>query len=553
MPGSHPASSPAAAPRRRSALIALLAAFALLATLLTSPAAAEEEVREFPNPEEFVIQQYLDFLARSPDAGGLNFWAGELRRGVDPGALVESLVGAPEFADVIAPVVRLYYAYFGRSPDFDGLVFWSGFFRDGNDLDRISSQFVASNEFIRTYGSLSDAQFIDRVYLNVLERRADGGGQTFWRSQLAGGLSRGEMMVRFSESPEYKTKLDGVVRATMLYTGMLRREPERNGLSFWAGELDSGRPYRDAINGFIQSSEYAERIQGLFPEIRPLTGERARSLEGRPVLPAKIGNSQSARPQFGINQADLVYEILVEGAISRFLAVYHEQLPPSVGPIRSVRTSDFDVFSQFNFPLVAASGANARVRELLQGYPVVSMTALDAESYFRTNSRRAPYNLIGQPAGLLAEAPNADGRPGALLRYRSPFTNPSQGAAGAGVDIDFGNTDVSYRWNGGSYDRTQNGTAHVDANGVRVSPQNVVVMVVNYEPSIADRESPHAITVGSGDAFIYTGGNVIRATWSRDLPTDRIVYRAKSNGDEVLLTPGRTWIAVAPPASVRLR
>lgn len=530
----------------------ILAVLVLLATLLTSSptsVGAEEEVLSFPNPEEFVTQQYQDFLARNPDAGGLAFWSQRLRTGVNPGALVEVMVSTPEFADTVAPVVRLYKAHFRRSPDFGGLQFWAGRFRSGTTLNAISAEFARSDEFVQTYGSLSNPAFVDLVYRNVLGRRADAGGRAFWIGQLDGGFDRGAMMVGFSESPENIAATNGEVRATMLYLGMLRRSPDPSGLDFWADYIDRGEPYGNAIAGFLGSNEYRRRIRGLFPATLPLTGEASRVAMTRPALVLKVDNHSRARPQVGINQADIVWEELVEGSITRFAAVYHEQTPSQVGPVRSARTGDIPLVSQLNTPLFGASGANSSVLASLANAPVINVNALVSDGYFRDRGRRIPHNLFARPTTLWGNG--GGGTPPQLLRYRSVGA-PAAGVPTAGVDIDWGNTEVGYRWNGSGWQRTQDGTAHTDSSGTVVAPPNLIVQITNYGISGADAESPEALTVGTGVAYIYTGGLVTEGTWSRARATDRIIYRDGA-GREVLLAPGRTWIAIAPPGTVTLR
>lgn len=536
--------------------VARLAVAALLASLLATAVApvsagAEEDVDEFPNPEEFVTQQYRDFLARDPDAGGLVFWSNQLRTGINPGGLVEFMVSQPEFGDSVAPVVRLYTAHFRRSPDFGGLQFWADRFRNGMPLAGISGEFARSAEFQATYGSLTDDAFIDLVYRNVFDRTADAGGRAFWLRQLNDGLSRGAMMAEFSESPEYVAQTNGTVRATMLYLGMLRRAPEPDGLVFWADFIENGDGYGLAIANFLKSEEYGQRIEAMFPATLPLTGEASRSEVTRPALVLKIDNHSRARPQAGINQADVVWEELVEGSITRLAAVYHEQVPDQVGPVRSARTGDIPLVSQLNYPLFGASGANSGVLDALATAPVVNVNALVADGYFRVDDRRAPHNLFARPATLYSYGQGVAATPPPLMRYREVGT-PADGEQAAGVDIDWGNTQVTYRWNGTGWLRNQNGTVHFDDAGRAVAPPNVIVQITPYGISGADAESPEAITVGSGVAYIYTGGNLIEGTWSRTSATDRIVYRDAA-GAEVLLAPGRTWISVAPEGTVTLR
>ncbi len=533
-----------------------MAVAALLAAVLSSllvpvTASAEEDVLEFPNPEEFVTQQYRDFLARDPDAGGRDFWSNQLRTGINPGGLVEFMVSQPEFSDSVAPVVRLYNAHFRRSPDFAGLQFWSGQFRNGWSLNFISDQFALSDEFVRTYGSLTDDAFIDLVYDNVFDRLPDAGGKAFWLARLDGGISRGAMMAGFSESPEYIAQTNGSVRATMLYLGMLRRAPESNGLAFWADYIETGPGYALAIANFLYSDEYGERIAAMFPATLPLTGEASRAELTRPALVLKIDNHPRARPQAGLNQADLVWEELVEGSITRLAATFHEQVPSQVGPVRSARTGDIPLISQLNVPLFGASGANNGVLNALATAPIVNVNALVADGYFRVNGRRAPHNLFVRPSTLYTYGQGVAGTPPQLMRYRDVGA-PAAGQLAAGVDIDWGNTRVTYRWNGVGWLRTQNGTVHTDNAGVAVAPPNVIVQITPYGISGADAESPEALTVGSGVAHVYTGGRVIPGTWSRANATDRIIYR-DSNGAEILLTPGRTWVAVAPEGTVTLR
>ncbi len=532
-------------------IVAVLALFPALLLPVPTTAGAEEDVLAFPNPEEFVTQQYQDFLARNPDAGGRAFWSAQLRSGVNPGSLVEFMVSTPEFGETVAPVARLYKAHFRRSPDFGGLQFWAGQFRNGMTLNDISTEFARSNEFTQTYGSLTDAEFIDLVYQNVLDRQADAGGKAFWLGRLSNGLSRGAMMVEFSESPENVERTDGEIRATMLYLGMLRRAPESGGLVFWADYIDRGEPYGNAVAGFLASDEYRRRIEGLFSETLPLTGEASRTAVTRPALVLKIDNHPRARPQAGINQADIVWEELVEGSITRLAAVFHEQTPARVGPVRSARTGDIPLVSQLNTPLFGASGANSGVLNALASAPVVNVNALVAGGYARDTGRRAPHNLFANPLTLWAYGQGVAGTPPQLLRYRSPGA-PAAGATSAGVDIDFGNTAVTYRWNGVGWLRTQNGTVHKDSAGIAVAPPNVIVQVTSYGISGADAESPEAITLGSGVAYIYSAGKVIEGTWSRGTATERIVYR-DAGGAEVLLTPGRTWVEIAPPGTATPR
>jgi hypothetical protein len=109
-----------------------------------------------------------------------------------------------------AQVWRLYDAYFLRRADQAGLNYWLDLYWTGTSLRVISDYMAASPEFERRYGSLTDAQFVDQVYLNVLGRSAEPSGRAYWVEQLRAGMTRGTMMIGFSDSPEFIRRTDSI-------------------------------------------------------------------------------------------------------------------------------------------------------------------------------------------------------------------------------------------------------------------------------------------------------------------------------------------------------
>lgn len=211
----------------------------------------------------FVRQVYLDFLNREPDIGGLTYWVGELNAGrLNRSAVVEQYLLSPEFGEKVAPVTRLYFAYFNRLPDYAGLMYWVNEYASGNrTLYNISDAFAASGEFVSTYGSLDNGQFIDLIYNNLFDRAADPGGKAYWVNELASGnKTRGEVMVLFSDSPEYKVLMANPVYVTMTYIGLLRRSPEQGGFDYWVGRMDQGDSGQVLIGLFLGSTEYSARF-----------------------------------------------------------------------------------------------------------------------------------------------------------------------------------------------------------------------------------------------------------------------------------------------------
>ncbi len=225
----------------------------------TDPLFKDNDV--FADARLFAKQQYRDFLRREGDQGGINYWTSSIGNGVSRASVTAAFFNSSEFQAAIAPVARLYFAYFNRIPDKPGLDYWSYQYRAGTSLNSISQAFASSAEFVGTYGGLSNAAFVTLVYNNVLGRAPDAPGHAYWTSQLDGGfMTRGQVMVGFSESPEYQQSSYNRVFVTMTYYGMLRRMPDQAGFNYWVGQLNAGNSALNLINGFLAAPEYRARF-----------------------------------------------------------------------------------------------------------------------------------------------------------------------------------------------------------------------------------------------------------------------------------------------------
>jgi hypothetical protein len=288
----------------------------------------------------------------------------------------------------------------------------------------------------------------------------------------------------------------------------------------------------------------------------PLTGI-AGAAPNRPALVVKIDNAPAARPQTGLNQADVVYEELVEGRLTRFAAVFHSQDSAPVGPVRSARSTDIAVASPLHRPLFAYSGANAVFEAEIRQAPLVNVGYHAApDRYYREPSRHAPYNLFSRTPALFQLAPADSVAPPALFRYRAAGEAPA-GPGMAATDRATARwaTQVDWQWDPavGEWRRSQDGRPHVDAAGRNIAPANVVVQFVTYrDTGLRDRSGaavPEAQVVGDGDAWVLTGGALIPAHWSK--PSAEAVTRFLDGaGADVKLAPGRTWVELAPPGTV---
>lgn len=278
----------------------------------------------------------------------------------------------------------------------------------------------------------------------------------------------------------------------------------------------------------------------------PVTDEAA---AGRPALVTKIDNHPQARPQFGLNSADIVYEEDVEN-LTRFAAVFQSTVPERVGPVRSGRTQDVDLLGSLNQPLFVWSGGNPNVTRAINDSDLVSLSpsATNNVGFFRERrgNEKSEHTLYARPADMYATfTPLFAPAPSQQFRYRADGEAPA-GTPSGGVDLAMDNVEVVWTWDAAtsSYLREQDGKPHQDAELGQVNAANVVVLEVDYQPSPADARSPEAQTLGTGVAYVFTGGSLVRGTWERQNRLQPFVLQA-DDGSIIELTPGRTWVELA--------
>jgi hypothetical protein len=208
----------------------------------------------------FAMQQYRDFLGREAEATGLASWTTLLNMGTPREDVIQSFFNSPEFQLATPSVVRLYLGFFKRIPDSAGLKGWVSAVRAGSTLSSAALAFAQSAEFQLTYGALTNPQFITLVYNNVLGRAPDTAGFNHWLALLQGGMSRGEMMLGFTDSAEFQLQTKNNVFVIMMYEGLLRRAAEQAGYEHWVNYANGGKDALDLTRGFLGSTEYRLRF-----------------------------------------------------------------------------------------------------------------------------------------------------------------------------------------------------------------------------------------------------------------------------------------------------
>ncbi|NNK91654.1 MAG: DUF3048 domain-containing protein, partial [Acidimicrobiia bacterium] len=183
-------------------------------------------------------------------------------------------------------------------------------------------------------------------------------------------------------------------------------------------DVDLGGAELEAVDldlGWLRAADGRSVITG---RPNPLGNDRS-------ALVVKIDNVVAARPQSGINDADLVFVELVEYGVTRFAAVFHSEEVPVVGPVRSMRTTDVELLQMLRQPLFANSGGNRRTTQIINDSPLVNIGAATADAggaYYRSGSRPVPHNLYSSTAALRQRGGDRGGLPVELFTIRRPGT-----------------------------------------------------------------------------------------------------------------------------------
>ena len=287
------------------------------------------------------------------------------------------------------------------------------------------------------------------------------------------------------------------------------------------------------------------------------------ALQQRAPLAVMVENSTEARPQFGLTRADLVYEAVTEGGITRFLAVYWRNDAEEIAYVRSARV----YYIQWAAELGAVYVHWGQVEDPgpVNVWPVLSrLNMRNLNGYFqgeqvgyRDPGRYAPHNVYTN-TDLLWSTAQAQGftGPPALepWTFKDDTTPRPGGPAAPAVDVSFGSpgSDYAVRWEydapSNSYFRTMGGAPHTDgATGERLAARNVAVQFAVLRPSGV--KSYNIIdTVGTGPAVVFQDGVAIAGSWRKDSEAGRTRFY-DSAGNEISFNRGTTWIEVVPDGS----
>ncbi len=249
----------------------------------------------------------------------------------------------------------------------------------------------------------------------------------------------------------------------------------------------------------------------------------------------KIENTAAARPQVGLNQADIVIVEEVEAGITRLIGVFHTRFPSSVGPVRSARNTDVQLLPMFGKPGLVYSGANSKVQAQIAKAGIVAIERSD-----RDTSRSAPHNVIVDLAALAKEY-KAGRAQDIGLRFGDPVPTGAPKAKSAKVDV--GNDSFTFSHGARGYLPKWNGARYGSGRSATRADNVVILRVQNRrDTKSTSKISIVSQTVGNGEATVYRDGRKVVGTWSRKTSGAKLDLRA--GGIDIALAPGKTWIVL---------
>jgi hypothetical protein len=278
------------------------------------------------------------------------------------------------------------------------------------------------------------------------------------------------------------------------------------------------------------------------------------------VISFKIDNNINARPQSGLQEADAVHEILVEGGMTRFLAFFYDNTSKYLGPVRSARPTDPTMVRPYGGTLVvsgATAGLIPSIREL--GVPVLEEQS--SPVMFRISTRNAPHNLYADTE-LVRQTIDSRGfyflqpGPGPLYPFGLNQNNWSDGANK--ITIKYSEfTSVIWKLDGDRYSRfiidnyseNKEATAHnfISQDGNYSDILKTETIVVIQGPLYKDKATtlPSVLTVGVGNVYVFNQGKYIEGTWRRGDITDPFDL-TDINGNDIQVPPSTQWVHILP-------
>lgn len=336
----------------------------------------------------------------------------------------------------------------------------------------------------------------------------------------------------------WKTGLYGALASTIVLLSGCGNEKSST------EEIEKPQP-----NGQIEESVK----EVVLPYVTPFTGERVENkVTMRPII-VTINNHPAARPQSGIGSADVVYEMLAEGDVTRFLALFQSEIPENIGPVRSARDYFIELASGLD-AFYIAHGYSPEAQTMLVNGIVDNINGMqyDGTLFIRSKDRYAPHNsyISGENVKLGAE------KVGASLLYHKKVSytyyeedeSVDEGLQASNVKVKYSNNEQfnsTYTYDTVNKTYSRQSGSEVTTDDLTDEPIELSnILFFEMEHSIIDSAGRREIDITSGGkAYLFQQGIMREVYWENQ---DGVLVAVEADGSEVKLMPGKTWVHFVP-------
>ncbi|MCB2294104.1 DUF3048 domain-containing protein [Clostridium algoriphilum] len=285
----------------------------------------------------------------------------------------------------------------------------------------------------------------------------------------------------------------------------------------------------------------------------PYTGEEVKKevLDNVAVL-AIVENSVPARPQSGLNAADIVYETMAEGGTPRFIALFQKENAQKIGPLRSARPYFLDIAKEYNLPFAHCGGSQEALNEI-KSEKLMSMNEMtNTSTYWRDSIRKSPHNLYTSTEKLraLVKTKNYAYSPSVKLKFDKSYWDNATSPKVTNVVLKMNRLyNTSYAFKNGFYLKSMDGkSSNNKEDNLPLSFKNVVVQITSIKNQ-KDGVHLDIQLVGTGDGYVISNGKFVKMHWSKKDSTSQTIL-TDEKGNSLPLNPGKTWWNIVDKSTV---
>jgi hypothetical protein len=318
----------------------------------------------------------------------------------------------------------------------------------------------------------------------------------------------------------------------------------------WAGFAGAIGAHRKAGDAPVASDATTTMV------LSPVNGmPMAEEMLTHRPLAVMVENLRPARPQSGLTQADVVYEAITEGGITRFLAIFVGGNPPVIGPVRSARPHFINIAREYQAVYVHCGESYEALQILSADSSIFNLDQMQYDApFWRDHTRSAPHNLYTSATRLrqCAQRLRWDAPVSPLPSFNSNQPLPA-GLPATRVEIHFPGA-VDYRlqlvYNPqlGGYERYEDGKLHVDREtGQPIVAKNVVIQRVAAFPFLDSAKGTLDVgVVGSGEGVFFCAGEQLALSWSKPNNTSITNFQVVGTNVPAPFQCGQTWVEIVP-------